>query len=60
MTKKDAIDKIARYLNNKIQFRDDWTLALKQAEDIMEIVEEIGMLPPRLSFKKQKEVHGQD
>ncbi|MDA9072650.1 hypothetical protein N9K75_02110 [bacterium] len=56
MTKKDAIDKIARYVNNKIQFRDNWTLAVNQAEDIMEIVEGLGMLPPRLSFMKQKEM----
>lgn len=45
MKRSEAVERFARHINNKIQHRDDWNLALSQAEELLKIAEEF-MLPP--------------
>lgn len=46
MKRSEMVEAMARYVNNKIQFRDNWSLALKQAEELLSLVENEGMSPP--------------
>ena len=46
MKRKKMVEEMARFINNKIQFRDDYISALNFGSRLLSIIEENGMKPP--------------
>ena len=46
MKKSEMVEVLARYINNNIQFRDDYAGAMKHADFIINELQQRGMYPP--------------